>query len=169
MKKTIYLLSVAALLATGIYAYDNSNQQGMMQPGMQMGMGMQSGMMQGMQPCGMMQPGMRGGPDGMQMIERLNLSDEQRHQLSILRAEMKLEMVKLRDPKMMDSMQKLMSADTFDKQGFIKMENDKHTKMLAIRANHMEKVFNLLSKEQRTELKDMMGKRPMKPMAPKQS
>ncbi len=168
MKKTIYLLSVAALLATGIYAYDNTNQQGMMQSGMQMGI--QQGMMQkGMQPCGMMQQGMRGGQDGMQMIERLNLSDDQRYHLSILRAEMKLEMAKLRDPKMMNAMQNLMSADSFDKQAFIKMENDRHTKMLALRANHMEKVFNLLSKEQRAELKDMIGKRPMRPMAPKQS
>ncbi|MDD2384072.1 MAG: Spy/CpxP family protein refolding chaperone [Sulfurospirillaceae bacterium] len=168
MKKTIYLLSVAALLATGIYAYDNANQQGMMQPGMQMGM--QSGMMQsGMQPCGMMQKGMRGGQNGMQMITRLNLSDDQRHQLAILRAEMKLEMTKLRDPKMMNAMQNLMSADTFDKQGFIKMQNDMHTKMLAVRANHMEKVFNLLTKEQRTELKALMNNRPMRPMAPKQS
>lgn len=158
MKKTIYLLSVAALLATGIYAYDNTNQQGMMQSGMQMGI-----------QQGMMQKGMRGGQDGMQVIERLNLSDDQRHQLSILRAEMRLEITKLRDPKMMNAMQNLMSADSFDKQAFIKMENDRHTKMLALRANHMEKVFNLLSKEQRAELKDMIGKRPMRPMAPKQS
>ncbi|MDD3343153.1 MAG: Spy/CpxP family protein refolding chaperone [Sulfurospirillaceae bacterium] len=160
MKKTIYLLSVAALLATGIYAYDMSNQQGMMQ-------GMQGGMMQ----RGMMQKGMcgRSSYGGMQMIERLNLSDDQRHQLSILRAEMKLEMTKLRDPKMMNAMQKLMSADTFDKQGFMKMENDNHAKMLAVRANHMEKVFNLLTKEQRTELKELMNNRPMRAMAPKQS
>lgn len=164
MKKTIYLLSVATLLASGVYAYDSVNQQGM-QPGM-----MQQKMMQGgMMPQKGMMHGMRGGYDGMRMIEQLNLSDEQRHQLSILRAEMKLEMTKARDPQMRQKMQSFMTADSFDKPGFIKAENEMHAKMVALKASHMEKVFTILTKEQRAELKELMGKRPIKAMPPKQS
>lgn len=170
MKKTIYLLSVATLLASGVYAYDSVNQQGM-QPGMMQQKMMQGGgMMQGgMMPQKGMMHGMRGGYDGMRMIEQLNLSDEQRHQLSILRAEMKLEMTKARDPQMRQKMQSFMMADSFDKQGFIKAENEMHAKMVALKASHMEKVFTILTKEQRAELKELMGKRPIKAMPPKQS
>lgn len=153
MKKT--LLSIVALVALGtsVYAFNgNANCQGNMQPGM---------MMQGAPMGGQM---MHGGMMGFSMLQQLNLSEDQRYQLGILHGEMKLEMAKLRDPKMMTKMQDMMSGDTFNKKEFIKLHNEMHEKMLTLQANHMEKVFNILTKEQRAELKKIVAQRPQRPM-----
>jgi Spy/CpxP family protein refolding chaperone len=122
------------------------------------------GMMQG--GCGMGGSGMMmGGKGGMMpQLMQLNLTDDQRHKLAVLQSEMKLEMTKIRDPKMMTKMQDLMSSDSFNKKEFIKIHNEMHEKMLALQADHMEKVFNLLTKEQRAELKTLMAQKPQKPM-----
>lgn len=149
MKKTILSLAVASLIASSAFAF-GGNCQGNMQDGMMQGKG---GMTQGMHG--------RGGGHEMHMISMLDLSNEQRHQLAILHSEMKLEMMKLHDPKNMKKMQDLMSGESFDKKAFIKMSNENHEKMTALKANHMEKVFNILTKEQRAELKTLMDKKPM--------
>jgi Spy/CpxP family protein refolding chaperone len=108
---------------------------------------------------------MMGGKGGMMpQLMQLNLTDDQRHKLAVLQSEMKLEMTKIRDPKMMTKMQDLMTADSFNKKEFIKIHNEMHEKMLALQADHMEKVFNLLTKEQRAELKTLMAQKPQKPM-----
>lgn len=154
MKKTILTLAtLVALGTTSAFAFGGGNCQGM-QP--EMGM-MQGG---GMGGSGMM---MHGGKGGMGMVQQLNLSDDQRHKLAVLQSEMKLEMTKLRDPKMMTKMQDLMSGDSFNKKEFIKLHTEMHEKMLAVQADHMEKVFNLLTKEQRAELKTLMAQKPQRP------
>ncbi|AFL67932.1 Spy/CpxP family protein refolding chaperone [Sulfurospirillum barnesii] len=149
MKKSIVTLAtLVALGTTSAFAFGGGGCQPMQGNGMNHERGMKQG--------GMMM--------GMPMLEQLNLSDEQAHKLAILRSEMKLEMTKLRDPKMMNKMQDLMSAESFDKKAFVKMHNEMHEKMLALQADHMEKVFNLLSKEQRLELKKVMNERPVRAM-----
>jgi len=161
MKKTILTLAtLVALGTTSAFAYGGGNCQGM-----QSGMGMMQG--GGMGGQGMMMNGNKGGMMmGMPMFQQLNLTDDQRHKLAVLHSEMKLEMTKLYDPKMMTKMQDMMSGESFNKKEFIKMHNEMHEKMLALQADHMEKVFNLLTKEQRSELKTMMAQKPMnKPAA----
>jgi len=142
-------------LGTSVYAFNggNMNCQGNMQPGMSM--------MQGSPMGGQM---MRGGMMGFPMFQQLNLSNDQRYKLGILHSEFKLEMAKLRDPKMMAKMQEVMSGDTFNKKEFIKLHNEMHEKMLTLQADHMEKMFNLLTKDQRAELKKIMVQRPQRPM-----
>ena len=98
---------------------------------------------------------------GMPMLQQLNLTDDQRHKLAVLQSEMKLEMTKMRDPKMMTKMQDMMSGESFNKKEFIKLHTEMHEKMVALQADHMEKVFNLLTKEQRSELKTLMAQKPM--------
>ena len=159
MKKTILTLATLVALSSSAFAFGGGNCQGM-----QGGMGMNQDGMQ----CQGMGKGMHGGGKGgmmmgMPMIGQLNLTDDQRHKLAVLQSEMKLEMTKLRDPKMMTKMQDLMSADSFNKKEFIKMHNDMHEKMLALQADHMEKVFNLLTKEQRAELKTLAAQKPQRP------
>ena len=157
MKKTILTLAtLVALGTTSAFAF-NGNCQGMMpsQDMMQCGNGGMGG------GQGMM---MHSGRGGMGMIDQLNLTDDQRHKLAVLHSEMKLEMTKLRDPKMMTKMQDLMSGDSFNKKEFIKLQNDMHEKMVALQADHMEKVFNVLTKEQRAELKTLMSQKPKRPM-----
>jgi len=156
MKKTILTLAtVVALGTTSAFAFGGNCQE--MQPGqgmMQYGHGEMGG-------AGMM---MNSGRAGMGMMEQLNLTDDQRHKLDVLHSEMKLEMTKLRDPKMMTKMQDLMSSDSFNKKEFIKLQNEMHEKMVAIQADNIEKVFNVLTKEQRTELKTLMNQKPKRPM-----
>ncbi len=153
MRKTIFSLAVVAAIASSAFAMQGGcpscgGQGGAMQQG--------KGMHQGMQGCGGMMM-------GMPMLQNLNLSDDQRHKLAVLQSEMKLEMTKLQDPKMPSKMQNMLTADTFDKKEFIKIHNEMHEKMLNLKADHMEKVFNLLTKEQRLELKEMMNKKPSMP------
>lgn len=157
MKKTILSLAVVAALTSSAFA-------------MGMGGNGQNGCQDGMGGKGSMQQGMhrRGGHE-MHMLQNLNLSDDQRHKLAILQSEMKLEMTKLHDPKMKNKMQGVLSGESFDKKEFIKTSNEMHEKMITLRANHMEKVFNLLTKEQRAELKTLMEQKPSKPMMGKKS
>jgi Spy/CpxP family protein refolding chaperone len=156
MKKTILTLAtLVALGTTSAFAFGGGQCQNM-----QSGMGMMQG------GCGMGGSGMMmGGKGGMMpQLMQLNLTDDQRHKLAVLQSEMKLEMTIIRDPKMMTKMQDLMTADSFNKKEFIKIHNEMHEKMLALQADHMEKVFNLLTKEQRAELKTLMAQKPQKPM-----
>ncbi|AOO64512.1 Spy/CpxP family protein refolding chaperone [Sulfurospirillum halorespirans] len=156
MKKTILTLAtLVALGTTGAFAYGMSGNCQEMQPGM----GMNGGKM-------MLGQGMRGAKGdmmGIPMLEKLNLTDDQEHKLDVLRSEFKLEMTKLRDPKMMTKMQDLMSGESFNKKEFIKLNNEMHEKMVAVQADHMEKVFNILTKEQRAELKTLMSQKPSRP------
>jgi len=159
MKKTILSLAVVTALASGAFAMGmGGNCQN----------GAQAGMMQGK---GSMQQGMHGRSGGheMRMLGMLNLTDDQRHQLAILHSEMKLEMTKMRDPKVKSKMQGALTGESFDKKEFIKTSNEMHAKMTELKANHMEKVFNLLTKEQRAELKTLMEQKPTKPMMGKKS
>ncbi|MBP6498112.1 MAG: Spy/CpxP family protein refolding chaperone [Campylobacteraceae bacterium] len=159
MKKTILAVATIVALSSSAFAFGG----GMNCQGGQSGMG-QGMMMQG----GGMGQGMMGRHGGMQMLQSLNLTDDQRHKLSILQSEMKLEMTKLQDPKMMSKMQDFMTGESFNKKEFLKLTGENQAKMNTLKADHMEKVFNLLTKEQRAELKANMAKRPM-PMMGKQS
>lgn len=145
MKKSILGLTVVAVLASSAFAFGGGKCDGQNKGGMKQ----EQGMMQG-----------RGGSP-MGMLQMLTLSDDQRHQLAILHSEMKLEMTKMRDPKRMSKMQDIISADNFDKNAFKKMSNEQHEKMMNLKADHMEKVFKLLTKEQRAELKTLMDQKGM--------
>lgn len=151
MKKTILSLAVVAALASSAFA-------------MGMGGNCQNGGQGMMQGPGMMQKGMHGGGYEMRMLSQLNLTDDQRHKLAILQSEMRLEMTKLQDPKMRAKMQGALTGESFDKKDFIKTSNEMHEKMVTLKANHMEKVFNLLTKEQRAELKKLIDQNPAMPM-----
>jgi Spy/CpxP family protein refolding chaperone len=157
--KILATVLVVGTLATASLAYNqncpNAGQKGMMQG-------------QGMQQQGMMQKGMNkqcanqgkmmskrgmgrhGG--GMQMFAQLNLSDDQKFQMSILRDEMKLEMKKARGAKQKGKMMNFIKDNGFDKDAFKKEANERHQKMMELKAAHMEKVFKLLTKEQVAQL-----------------
>lgn len=179
MKKTTLAAAVilTGALTVGAFAHQNStpnqgmvgNQQGMM--GNQQGMGMMNGQQkmmgsqQGMMGGGMMggqggmgmMSGMMGG--GMQMFSQLNLTSDQQFKLSILKDEMQIEMKKFMfENHKQGNMGTFLKGDSFDKDTFKKHMNEKHNNMLDLRANHMEKVFKILTKEQVTELKKNLTK-----------
>lgn len=156
MTKRILATSlVVAALGTSVFAYNQNCQNGDRDwmRGQKQEM-MQKGMNDG---GGMMQKGMRRGMDRMdgmdgRMFAELNLSDEQRYQLSILKDEMMLEMKKSMGMKKRGQMQDFLSEKGFDKEGFVKSMNEQHSKMLKLKVAHMEKVFALLTPEQKAKL-----------------
>ncbi len=167
MKKKILVAALAvSAIISATYAYSgNSGVQGMMngQVGMMNGQGgMQQGMMnrQGMQQGMMSKHNMQGhmmfrGHRGnmMRMFAKLNLSNDQKFQISILRDEMKLDMKKLRGPRQSSKIMKYVSENGFDKEAFKKDMDIMHQKMLDLKANNMEKIFKILTKEQIAQLK----------------
>jgi Spy/CpxP family protein refolding chaperone len=161
MKKIILATVVTAgIIATSAFAYNqncpNADQKGMNNP-----QGMQKGMMgqNTKQGCNMSHKrmGKNGGQRGMQMMSLLNLSDDQRFQMSILRDEHKLEMKKLRGPVQQGKMMQFVGTDGFDKEAFKKDSTQRHEKMMELKASHMEKVFSILTKEQIAELKTKLA------------
>jgi len=121
-------------------------------------------------------PGHKGGPFGehrggmFKVMKQLDLTSEQKDQMKVLRNERKDQMqAKMKEMKenrksMMASMKPdlsaFMTANNFDKEAFKKQMNDKFeakrqmresrkSAMLEKRADGMEKVFNILTPEQR--------------------
>ena len=179
MKKTLLATVVlVGALTTGAVAYNQNcknggeNCQKGTQQGMMQGQGKnQKGMQQneqikkkGWHGYKMRQKGIKHNDNSMQnsygtqMFSKLNLTDDQKYKLSILKDEMKLEMKKLRGPKKQNKMMKFVNDSGFDKKAFTKEAESKSTKRIALRANHMEKVFKVLTKEQIAELKKNLKK-----------
>ncbi len=149
MRKSVLALVAVVALSSSAFAFAG---------GSKMGAGMaQYGNMQGCTNSAGFSKASRG--QGMGVMNLASLSDEQRHQLQILQSEMRLEMVKMQDPQRRAKMQAMMSADKFDAKEFAKAKQEMFEKRVDIQAKHMEKVFNLLTKEQRVELKNMMAQR----------
>lgn len=104
-------------------------------------MGMHRG--HGMNGCGGY--GMNGGmyaDGGFMFFNNLNLTPEQRYNISILRDEMRLEMKRTLKPK-------YFSDNKFDKNMYMKNTKEYYDQRLEIRAKYMEKAYNLLTKEQK--------------------
>ncbi len=161
-KRTLLAVALTGALTVGAFAQGMNNQQNMMygqqnmqnQQNMQRGQGM--GMHSGMMGKGMMNGSMMGG--GMQMFSQLNLTSEQQFKLSILRDEMRLEMKKaMHAGQQKGQMEAFFKGDKFDKASFKKHMNEKHDKMLNLKADNMEKAFKILTKEQIAQLKKKMG------------
>lgn len=161
MKKNILVAAaLIATLSTGAFAYNQNkgdcDGQRMQQNKMQK-QGMQKGMKQGMQK-GMKQGMQKRNKGGMRLFSQLNLTDEQKYNLSILKDEMKLEMKKSRGFKKQNRSAQFVSEDGFDKASFIKSSNERHAKKLALKANFMEKAFKILTKDQVAQLKTLVAK-----------
>jgi len=136
MKKIILATVVlVGVLTTGAFAYaghGNCNGQGMKN---------QQGMQHKMQKR------------GNQIFSSLNLTQEQKFKISVLRDDMKLEMKKLKGINHQSKMLKFIGDNGFSKKDFIKQSEDNHAKVVSIRANYMEKIFKILTKKQIVELK----------------
>ncbi len=157
-KKIVATVVLAGVLVTGAFAYNQNCQNGG-QRGMHKGQFFHQGMQQHGMSKGMMNQGQnmhRKGMSrygGMQMFSNLDLNKDQQFKLSILRDEMRLEMRKMIGGQPQSRMLNFIGDDGFDKKAFLKEVDSKQTKMMEIKANHMEKVFKILTKEQIVELK----------------
>ena len=90
---------------------------------------------------------------GNHMFARLNLSSEQNYKISILRDEMYLQIRRQKLTNPYKGMMSYILDNGFDKESFMLNRNNQYQKIMEIKAIHMEKVFNVLTKEQIAELK----------------
>jgi len=158
MKKTILVTAaLVGTLTTGAFAYGGNgngngkgmkNQQGMQQQTQKKGWHGNKMRQNGNQHNNMMRQ--RG---GNQMFSQLKLTEDQQFKISILRDEMRLEMRKLRGVNKQGKNLKFLGSNGFDKKAFSKERTEMQEKRIALRADHMEKVFKILTKEQIAELK----------------
>ena len=156
--KVATIALVSSLAVTGAFAFGMGNgdcfgqgvspenrQMMMQQRGMGYGMmGQQRGMGYGMM-------GHHGG--GMMFLRGLDLTADQMHEVSILRDEMRLEMKKSMDPtQRKENAKKIFGADKFDKEAFLKNSQERFESRVAIKAKYMEKIYNILTPEQRKQV-----------------
>lgn len=152
---------VLGTLTTASFAYNGNCQYNDGQRGVKQGQEMnnQQGKMQrGMKQGHKMSKRGIGRDSEMRMFYTLNLTNEQKFQISVLRDEMRLEMKKQRGPRNKGRMVEFISDSGFDKSAFIKNSNERHAKMTELKAAQMEKVFKILTKEQLAELKKNLAK-----------
>ena len=88
----------------------------------------------------------------MSIFPNINLSNEQKAKLSSLQQEMHNEMNTQMNNMNNSDMMSFITKNGFDKESFKKTMNDRHQTMMNLRANHMEKVLNVLTKEQLAQL-----------------
>ena len=158
-KNVAIVALVSSLAVTGAFAWGggkgNCDGQGFSQEKRQMmmqnggGKGMQSGMR-------------RGG--GMMFLQGLDLSAEQMHQISILKDEMRLEMKKNMNPaERKENVKEVFTSEGFNKDAFLKNSKENYEERTALKAKYMEKIYNILTPEQRKQVSENIDK--FQPMA----
>ena len=92
------------------------------------------------------------------MFQALDLSSEQKEQMKALRQEMKSQHKERREAmiKGRGKMGSFVSANGFDKQGFIDMATKRSQMMIQRRADMFEKRMNILTSEQRTKFAQLI-------------
>ena len=88
----------------------------------------------------------------MSIFPNINLSNEQKAKLSSLQQEMHNKMNTQMNNMNNSGMMSFINKNGFDKESFKKTMNDRHQTMMNLRANHMERVLNVLTKEQLAQL-----------------
>ncbi|NLC28540.1 MAG: hypothetical protein GX780_07185 [Campylobacteraceae bacterium] len=158
-KKQIAAVAVmGTMVATSAMAYGgNFNQRAGMG-----GQGVAQSFM-GQRNCGL-NFGNRGGNFGrkgsMLIFSQLNLTPEQAHEIQILKAEMRLERLKSTDLNSRP-MLKAFGEKSFSKDAFIKASSEQSRARAEIKATYMEKLYNILTPEQRNQwVKNMESFRP---------
>jgi protein CpxP len=95
----------------------------------------------------------------MKLYSQLDLTEEQKEQMKVLRQEMQAQREakkKDRSKRGMGMMVNFVSEKGFDKEGFIKMATQKSQEKIQMRAAMFEKRMNILTPEQRTKLIELM-------------
>lgn len=91
------------------------------------------------------------------MFKKLDLTSEQKVQMKSMRKEMHAQMKEKRSQgRGMGQMGKFVSANGFDKQGFVAMATTKSQEMILVRADMFEKRMNILTPEQRTKFAQLL-------------
>jgi Spy/CpxP family protein refolding chaperone len=109
----------------------------------------QQQMQQGMMGAKMGHKGQRG---SMRMLQGLNLTPEQTHELRLAQAQMRVEMIESMTPGQKPMMmQEAFSASGFDKEAFVEARVKNAKAKSELKAKHIEKVYNILTPEQQEQ------------------
>lgn len=93
---------------------------------------------------------MRGQKGGMFGLYNIDLTPEQMHEVRLLRAQMQVDRIKANDPANRP-MLKAFSDGEFDKEVFVKIQVDKAKQNAELKATYIEKLYNILTPEQRKQ------------------
>lgn len=86
---------------------------------------------------------------GFMFLKGVELTPEQKYNISIIRDEMNLEIRKLMGSEDMSKNSQYFTEKQFDKNSFLKDKKAEFDKHIEVRAKYMEQAYNLLSDEQR--------------------
>ncbi len=157
MKRHQLAAVIAAVVLTtgGLLAYGNGPMNG-------------QGCPEGKPGMGMMQKGGMDRGDGMikRVLFSLDLSDAQKESIEKLMVERRYKMKSLRDEEgmPMEALSDAVSEKGFDKAAFIKKATARQEAALAIRADFMAKMIEVLDAKQRIALKEKLAQMPAKGM-----
>lgn len=141
--KTAKLLLASMIAATAIFAA----------PMGEKGMGGCDGKGQKRQMGGYMDKGMMFGAP--MSLKTLKLTKEQEDKIAELNKEFRAEMAKLHIGQKSMNKDPFVSKDGFSKEGFKKEANDKMQKVLDLRAEHLAKIYAVLTPEQQKSLTEL--------------
>ena len=141
--KTAKLLLASMIAATAIFAA----------PMGEKGMGGCDGKGQKQQMGGYMDKGMMFGAP--MSIKTLKLTKEQEDKIAELNKEFRAEMAKLHIGQKSMNKDPFVTKDGFSKEGFKKEANDKMQKVLDLRAEHLAKIYAVLTPEQQKSLTEL--------------
>ena len=106
--------------------------------------------------CGKM--GKRGG--GMMGLDGLELTPEQFHQVQLLQAQMRVEMLESVKPlERQEARKKAFAGGKFDRKAFVDVQVNDAKVMAELKAKHMEKLYNILTPEQKEKFVQNMENR----------
>lgn len=141
--KTAKLLLASMIAATAIFAA----------PACEKGMGAMDGKGSKQQMGGYMDKGMMFGAP--MSIKTLKLTKEQEDKIAELNKEFRAEMAKLHIGQKSMNKDPFVTKNGFSKEGFKKEANDKMQKVLDLRAEHLSKIYSVLTPEQQKSLTEL--------------
>jgi len=131
-RKIIVSMALATVLATGLYAKGNCDRACDYKKSNKM-----------------MKKSHKGG--FMSFVYKLDLSDKQKEEIQAVKKEMM--------KKRFSNKQSAFTAEDFDKQKYIQLMKQKRENMIESKAEMIDKIFKVLTKEQKQKLKSMMDER----------
>lgn len=147
-RKMITGLVLSTVLATGLFAFgecENTKGQNYMMNAKHMNKNMQKHMKSNTKMHRMGKSHKRGGI--MKFVRQLNLDEKQKISIRKIMQDNRTNMTKRTSA---------FTSTSFDKSKYIKIQENKKVNMLKKRADTIEKVYNVLSKKQKVQLKVLM-------------
>ncbi|WP_121627192.1 hypothetical protein [Poseidonibacter antarcticus] len=146
--KLLIATALAAVLSTGVYAAGNDQGQGMMKKGMN----------SDKQSCHrhMKKGQMKGQKGPLSLIRQLNLTTDQHKQIRQIKQDL---MKKRVTPNV------AFTSNSFDKAKFIQIMKEKRDNKIELKAEMIDRVYNVLTSKQKEQFKVLMDLKAEKRMA----